>query len=483
MAYFKQFIVFLAAVGCYGSMDGKEPAKTMPGTLGDPTVKVVKIRDTEFYFYMTPEKSQAIKDLVKSVDNKELLIIVDRYDDPYTTVEFSAISSILPEGDGTLIDPVGNSVMDDYASKVIRIAKEELNIEIEAASREINLIVSQDAHKFHQDQFKRQYEYLATHHGSLPKCKIIHDLTLVDWNMSKGTVSGTLFQDDGGDRLLVTLFPNEAVGIITAEAPVYPEDGQPPVFPGSTSLPFHAVLSPVDFHGSLTSGSSKGQRISTVVRGIVREDSLTDIRKKAIDITPYRPVHETDEAGLKTIKYENGIVLKHLPNKPPIDITWNCRFPDQENIEILKTVAQTHTSLIKTLQTTFGLNKCNAADVQVRHLIKRDGGFSKIDLMDLEFSGPCDIVLINSSSLPEDGKYFNVCEDLTNDGYPWIHLYQFNPDMAVLMDEKAFRRLSLTPIEELIYRDEVIDNTQTDGVKLFAKPVTRIDVFIFPKSQ
>ena len=50
--------------------------------------------------------------------------------------------------------------------------------------------------------------------------------------MSEGTISGTIFQDESGDRLLISLLPGEVVGILTLESPVYPENNQPPVYPG-----------------------------------------------------------------------------------------------------------------------------------------------------------------------------------------------------------------------------------------------------------
>lgn len=445
--------------------------------------KLFKIGETEFIFYMTPEKYKAAKDLVNSLNEKQLLLVVEMNDHPYITTEISAISSISPESvNGMTLDPLGNAVLDQYAEKVMNIAKNDLQVEIEGASREINLIVSQDAHKFHRDQFKKQYDYLNENHDTLPKSQIIHDLTLIDWNMSKGTISGTIFQDEGGDRLLIALFPNSVVGIITAEPPVYPENNQPPEFPGPTTLPYHAALSPVDYHGDLSSGSSKGQRISTVVRGIVRGDAFKDIRSKATPLTPFRPIQENDEMGLTTVKYENGMFLKQFKDKPKVDLTWNYKMPDQENVEILKTDPKSNLEMISLLQSMFGINDINIENVRVRHLIKKDGGFSKIDLMDLDIPSSYSLVLVNSSTLPQDYKYFNLAEDLTNNGYPWIHLYQFHQDMAMQIDYDSFKKLSLTPLEELIFRDEYIDNHQKDGIKMLSKPVTRIDIFAFPKN-
>lgn len=474
MNYFKYLSLILLTCSFY--LQGDQVSSF------DFTPKMAKIGETEFLFYMTREKYQASKDLVKSLNDKKLLLVVEMYEDPYYTTEISAIASICPDNMyGMGVDPLGNQVLDQYAQKVIDIAKKDLSIEIEASSREINLIVSQDAHKFHQDQFKRQYDYLNAHHNTLPESKIIHDLTLIDWNMSKGTISGTLLQDTGGDRLLVALFPESVVGIITAEPPVYPENNLPPVFPGAKTLPYHAVLSPVDFWGEQTSGSSKGQRISTVVRGIVRGDAFGMIRDEAISLTPYRAVQEVDPSGTTTLKYENGLVLKEFNGSNTVDLSWNYKMPDQENLEILKTDPKANKKIIEAMFTLFDITGVAVEDVQVRHLIKKDGGFSRIDLLNLDLPADYQVVLLNNSTLPADYKYYNISEDLTGKGYPWIHLYQFQPQMAMLLDKEMFQRLSLTPLEELIYRHEIIDNQQIDGIKMMPKIATRIDIFAFPK--
>lgn len=450
----------------------------------DSTPKLVKIGETEFIFYKSAEKNQYTNELVKNLNDKKLLLTVEMYEDPYYTTEIASIASIAPESImGMALDPTGNRVLDEYADKVMQFVKNEMNIKIEAHSRELNLIVSQDAHKFHQDQFKKQYDYLYANHHELPKCCIIHDLTLIDWNMSKGTISGTIFQDEGGDRLLIALFPDHTVSIITAEQPAYPADNSPPVFPGPTTLPYHAVLSPVDFEGSLSSGSSKGQRISTVIRGIVREDAFKDIRHRATSITPYRSSRELDENNLTTLKYENGITLKQFMDIPKVNLAWNLKTQDQENTEILKTDPKENREIIAEIQSMFNLSNISLNDIEVRHLIKKDGGFSRIDKMDLNIPDSYDIVLINSSTLPKQYRYYNIAEDLTKLDFPWIHLYEFHPNMAMHMNQEMFKNLSLTPLEELIYRDEVIDNKQIDGLIMQIKPVTRIDVFAFPRTS
>lgn len=454
----------------------------IPGRLGSTDIKVVRLGNADIFFYMTPHKLQAAKDLLRDINAQRLGLTVDVEEDPCLTTEIAAMTSIKPDAVGTddhhepvFLDPVGKRVLDEYADRVLSIAKEHLRIPVIGASREINLILSQDAHKFHQDQFKRQYDYLAEHHP-MPKCKLFHDLTLVDWDMSVGTVSGTLFQDDCGDRLLISLFPQDALGILTSESPVYPEGDQPPVFPGPVSLPFHAVVSPIDIQGGHSAGSAKGKRISTVVRGLALEQDMAYLNSVAKPLQVNRPALVNGEKRY----YEGAMVLKPFPDGriPGIDVKWALKHPDRENLEILETRAADHTEAIRVIGSMFGLNT-DPSKIMVKHLTKRDGGFSKFSLMDLGIPSGAAIVLVNRSILPQNYRYYNIAEDQTPVEKPWIQLYQFEPNMAMIVNPDILGRLSLTPMEELLYRDAKTDATIREGMKMHVKPVTKIDMFVF----
>jgi hypothetical protein len=272
--------------------------------------------------------------------------------------------------------------------------------------------------------------------------------------------------------------------MMTTEPVIYPESNGPPVFPGAISLPYHAVLSPIDRNGCVTPGSSKGKRVSTVVRGLSREENLKNLESLAVPLPLNRPKEITSDDGLLTYKYENGLLVKQFPfdKKPVVDISWNFKSLDKENVEILKTAAEQNLELIKTIQAMFSIPCDDLNNVKVTHLIKKDNGFSKIALMDLDIPPSSTIVLVNSSRLPEGYKYYNITEDLMDKEISWMQLYQFKPEMAILTDHDTFSRLSLTPLEELIYREETSDCEKTEGVDLFIKPVTQIDIFAFPNA-
>ena len=476
--------LFCSALPSSNALKADE-ALNSPEALKKSEIKLAKIGNTHFYFYMTPKKQAISHNLVKAVNDKQLLLIADVWYEPCTTTEISALASISPDPlNGVVADPVGNAVLDKYADEVLDIASNYLHLNVQAKSREINLIVSQDAHKFHQDQFKKQYDYLQANHASLPKCQLVHDLTLIDWNMSKETISGTLIQDEGGDRFLIALHPKEAVGIITTEPPIYPEDNLPPTFPGSTSLPFHAVLSPIDKKGDLSCGSAKGQRISTVIRGIVTDENAKELESRATPLFIDRPAHKLDEQGLAFHAYENGMLFKQFPSKkaPKVDISWNHKLADNENVDILKTKPEEHAEVIENIMQMFDISNTPLSQVGVYHLIKKDGGFSALKALKLNIPSSAQIVLVNSSKLPEGYKSYSLSEDMTDKAYPWMHIYNFNPAMALSLNLDQFNRLLLTPMEELIFRDEQTDLWRDERMCLQFKPVTRIDVFVFPKN-
>jgi hypothetical protein len=111
--------------------------------------------------------------------------------------------------------------------------------------------------------------------------------------------------------------------------------------------------------------------------------------------------------------------LKEVKGLGRVELSWNYRMPDQENLEILKTDPKENKEIIRYLLTMFDIKGVAVKDVHVRHLIKKDGGFSKIELLNLDLPADYQVILLNSSTLPLDYKYYNVSEDLTRKGYPW----------------------------------------------------------------
>lgn len=450
---------------------------TLPGRLGNRDIWVVRFGHTRTYMYMNKEKSEETKKLVDAVNSKAIKLVADVYENPRTT-EFSAIASVSPEpgiidADCQTIehDPYGQNPLNHYGARITAIAESALNIgPLFGISREINLIVSHDAHTFHKDAFPRQFQYLKEH-PELPKCSLIHDLTLVDWDMAKGAVSGTIFHDPvAHDRFLLALLPSDSFGTFSIEPIDYPEDRSSPQDPGARLLPFHAVLSPEDLEGSWTAGSSKGQRISSVIRGLVKDEDAKNVDALAKELHVNRPT--ITECGDKI--YDNGIILKRISLAKLANEEIEA-IQERDNVQVVtyRPKAQNDIHL------QFALDERYVFDKHVR-FSKKDGGFNMLSSLH-EVDEDSIVMIVNNSIVSEGYKHYSLSEDQSDLGKPWIQMYQFESQMVMQLTKKLYDRLSLTPVLELLYRDEVSDcgKERTPCTKL----ATHLDLYIFTSKK
>ena len=153
--------------------------------------------------------------------------------------------------------------------------------------------------------------------------------------MSADTLSATVLQDSLSDeRFLLALFPKESVGMIFAQSPKYLTREAHPSYLVPTIFPYHAVLSPIDRKGGVTAGSSKGKRLSTVVRGVVLESEIDALKAKSKPLSLNRPSLLNGEWV-----YPNGMIAKEISvDVSPLLDGFNqgfvLKYPDQENVEI-----------------------------------------------------------------------------------------------------------------------------------------------------
>jgi hypothetical protein len=451
----------------------------LPGRVANQGIYVVKFGNTRTYLYMTPEKETATLKLVEAVNNKSIKLCADVYENPRTT-EFSAIPSIMPdpviidEMDSVPNDLFGQIPLNQYAVKIRDIAQQTLHLgPLFAVSREINLIVSHDAHTFHKDSFPKQFAYLQEH-PELPKCSLIHDLTLVDWDMAKTTVSGTIFHDPVAyDRFLLALLPNDLFGTFSIEPIDYPEDGGTPKDPGSALLPFHAVLSPEDLHGGISAGSSKGQRISSVLRGLIKEEDSHEIDLIAKELKVNRPTLSENK-----IVYPNGIEYRSIPPEWSETKDEILSIIEIDNIQIIKYALNGDSIFAKSLREIFNIPNEYFAFEHTR-FSKKDGGFNPLHSLE-KYSKNDIIIVVNHSVIPVGYKHYPLSEDQSDLGNPWIQMYQFRTGMAMNVSG-IYHRLSLTPVLELLYRDEATDcgKERSPTTKL----ATHVDFYIFRSNQ
>ena len=481
-------ISFLSADSYASRAQDFDKAK-LPGRYKNTNISVVDFGSTDVFFYMPLEKYNLVKDLVNKINNEYLKLTVDINDYDCLTTEISAVASKYPDPIGydaeskpIYADEKGHNVLESYAQNLSHIIKEKLGLNIQGLSREINFVLNQDAHKFHQDQSAKQFIFLQNLKEKSSdvffKYKILQDLTLVDWDMSKDTLSATIIQDNlSDDRFLITLFPKESVGIIFSQSPKYLSRTAHPGYKVPTIFPYHAVLSPIDYSGSYSSGSAKGKRLSTVVRGVVLNQEIEKLKERSVVLS----VNRYTSINNDTIReYKNGIVS--FKTKKTLYINDNqpiYKHNDSENVEIWQLDSENNRNLISELVKTTKLNNVLIKDVKILRLIKKDGGFSKVSMLNLNIDDSDQIILLNASKIPNKYSYFNLSQDFTSEGMPWIQIYHFPINRIFKVSGKIFKKLSLTPIEEILFRIAEQDSMDTDGLSSHKKIVTKIDCVIF----
>jgi hypothetical protein len=466
----------------------------LPGRVNHDDIGWIQFGSTDVFFYMTPEKDALSRKIVEEINQEKITLTIDINDYDCLTTEISAIASKYPnpldykEENPIFADPIGQATLESYAESLKRLLASQLGLNIEAVSREINFIVSQDAHKFHQDQSGNQFDFLRKREQSLPPCNIIQDLTLIDWDMSMDTFSATIVQDSlSTDRFLLTLFPKEAVGMLFTQSPIYLTREAHPSYLVPTIFPYHAVLSPIDKKGESTTGSSKGKRLSTVLRGVVLQSEIAQLKQKSLPLPINRSIPFEDEKGRGSI-YQNGIVTRELTRDiQDLLREWNFeeglvyKHSDRENVEILEIANPNSLILSQLLAEQFGISPQTISRTTFLRLIKKDGGFSAFNQMGLEAMSNSEVIILNSSQMPLGYDYFSLAEDCTQQMLPWIQLYHFPPQRAFRIPNSVFPKLSLTPVEEILFRKAEIDSMKTDGITAKKKIVTKIDMIIFEK--
>ncbi|MDA1056327.1 MAG: hypothetical protein O3A58_00670 [Proteobacteria bacterium] len=439
---------------------------------------------------MSPEKEALINSLVDEINHEKILLTVDINDLGCFTTEIAAIASKYPnlsscslKTPSNVFDPTGQDTLDRFEDNITKLLADELSLNFKGVSREINFVINQDAHKYHQDHSATQFKYL-THLSKEEaiRTNIVQDLTLVDWDMSEGTFSGTVFQDsESFDRYIFPLFPKDILGMVFTQSPKYLSRDAHPSYNIPTIFPYHAVLSPIDYSGSQTPGSSKGKRISTVVRGVVPKSEVDDLASKTTTLKLNRPITQ-NENQYSNRNYSNGMTGSTL-NKTELNeissilrAVYNVQIVDDKENTVTFEIKDTDTceALFKIVSRFFSSNYSDSSEVRIFIANKMDGGFSSMNCMNLGIQNNSSVFILNLSDVPEGYDYFHIAQDFTKQGFPWIQLYHFPPYLAYQLSGESLKKLSLTPLEEILFREAKADSSKTDGMNTVNKFRTKI---------
>jgi hypothetical protein len=463
---------------------------SLPGRLGYSDICVAKFGKMKVFLYMDQEKDRQCRDLIPEI-NHSMSLTTYATEIDFPILEITPTASKFPEPIGyrdnhepIYADLAGMQVLDKYASDTKKIAERCLGVNLKGGfTRDMSLIVNFDTNKFHQDQFRAQYNFLQNHPRPIPRYYLIQDLALVDWEMSIGTFSGTMIQDeDTKDRYILALFPHEVVGHFYAEPADHSSPDTPPHYPGPATLVPHCLFPPIDFDSSRTPGSSKGKRMSVILRALVREEEIDDLEKRSKKLPMNNPKIITIKEGNDRKVYPNGITLMTLPQPLTIERRYGYRYEDLNNTEVFVTKSENNKEAINILKQEFGI-ECSLEEVIVKHLIKKDEGFTNLSLESLQIPKESFVIIINNSRIPEKYQYYNLAERSYTEGLPWIQLYNFPPNMAMAVPIERFNNLALTPTEEIMFRDAREDIRRKDPNIFNEKIITIVDIFVFPKPK
>lgn len=444
-----------------------------PGRLGTDSISYAKFGDCEIYFYMNEEKAVLSKELPRRV-NEDMMITLGTAALPCPTREIMVQAIKSPEK-----DPIGTSLLKDYAENVHAIARNYLGLNLLGLSWYMNLNLNWEALKIHHDQFVQQYRFMQENQLSSSDYTLVQDLTLIDWQMGKGTVAGTMVQDGRmGDRYIIYLFPDEVVGTFYTE-PAYSFSNESiSRYPGHITMPPHSTIAPMDYQSGNFCGSSKGKRISTAVRGIVANDQMAQLRSASQKLEINRRIPEVFPNGSGAV-YSNGISIRPLSDKAPkIVANQALLIGENENVTIASISIDDNAFLVEHIRNVFNIPATHR-NASISRLIKKDSGFTSLKKLELPLQDNSKIVLLNSSILPDGYRYFNIAQDGSQTGLPWIQLYHIEPGLGMEVPADVFMALSLSPLEELIYRNEDNDAINSEYSELMKKFTTQIDCIIF----
>lgn len=438
----------------------------LPGRVG-ASLHHLDLGNTVIFFYLSESKNKIIQELVSEVDGERIYLAPEVNVFETVTKEITPLASRFPKEEkipaDRCEDSLGNSLLNRFRSALRDVIRSELNFhELFGVSRELNFILNQDAHNFHKDQSLFQFKLLSS--GKLPTSQSFHifqDLTLIDWDMSPGTLSGTIFQDPlSDDRFIIPLFPKENVGMIFAEhtealdSTYHSEYGFPTIFP------FHAVLSPIDFYPHISFGSSKGKRLSSVLRGVVATKNIENLRKQSseIHLPRYALGKQTDDAERS---YSNEIVsftfhqnfVKQIKKFMRFNqLQMDNYFVTNSRLECMKLAKTQNASITDFLEIQLNHRVENKKIDDIYFIKKPAEGFSSLEELKDCFPKDADLLLINITESPFDHSLYQLSQDLTKIGYPLIRLIHTPLDRVFHVKSNALHSLHFTPSEEIIHR-------------------------------
>jgi hypothetical protein len=409
---------------------------------------------TDLFLYMTADKPELSRGFVNAV-TQEAILTTEATSPPCEMVEFVPLWMRRQSAEGRFtIDPDVPSPFDTYFTRLLAIVADALGVEVECPSTEMSLIVNGDGLRYHRDRMSNQFAVLAASTGT-DEDYLVQDLTLIDWDMQAGTVSGTMIEHENGDRYLLTLYPGETVGLFFAERPE---------LPGPMMMPFHCAIPVLDRSFRSSCGMSKGKRVSSVTRGIAPASAIDRLRVTAAPLSA-----EMVESPLQCA-YPRGVADEGAIWQESV-LTPVAIIDNDEGLSIVELCSSGNRQLIAE-----ALGDDHAETTRVLRIVKSSEGFSSLLEALPEFGTATSVIIINRADSSSQRDYPLAIDDRVQ-GRPWIQFPRCVARSAVRVPIAARDKLLVTPNEEIFHRSAPLDAFLTTAPLTERSPII-LDVIL-----
>lgn len=427
-----------------GRETGHQRASDVPGRSTQQTFSL-DFGETRLFLYMSDQKMSTAHDLIETISHRAVLT-TEATSPP---CELSEVVPLWLQNRSLAADAyyLGDKMRDnhplqDYFDRQVGIMRDCLHVSMVERSTEMAIIANGDALRFHRDRLVNQYGKLNTDPASASSWQIVQDLTLIDWDMQPGTVSGTAFEHPNGDRYLFVLRPGEVVGLFFAEAPQ---------LPGPMMMPYHCALPVFDYAAGESVGPAKGKRLSALTRGLAPAREIIDLESRSIGLAVDGVGGIED--GVR--RYTSGISVRPSLTLPATQLNPSTFMPGgHEGLSISKLSNVANAKLLRTVT-----GAPDIGDYEFYRIEKFGEGFS--DLLNVlpHLGQARNIHVVNRSvNGPQQGVSFPLALDYASRRMPWIQMLRLNADDVVALPPSTAPLLRLTPTDHLLHRSAPLDS-------------------------
>lgn len=417
------------------------PAGTgLPGRPPHPDVCHVDFGGTDVFFHMSAVGAQAAGELVEAIATDAVLSVA-KTSPPCEMAEVVPLwlqDRGRPAADYYLSGRTDHPVA-AYFDRVADEVRTELGVEMAERSTEMAIVANGDALRFHRDRLVNQYAHLAGTGADTGSYRLVQQLSLIDWDMQPGTVSGTVLDHPGGDRFILPLSPGEVTGFFFSE---------PVRLPGPMMMPYHCALPVFDRSAEFTVGPARGKRLSALVRGLAPGAQITRLRERSVELSLDAPA----EAGAART-YGSGIEVRAADGLPPTHPVPVAVPANDEGLSVVELSAEHNADLLRAVVPG------KTAGARLYRVEKHGEGFSSLARAIPDIPAAARLFLV-SRARNETGSrtVFPLTLDHTVRNRPWLQLLPLQEDAIVTVPAAAFDLVHITPPDELLHRSALLDS-------------------------